>query len=127
MPGDGDGELRGLVLDRIEPMRIGPRIFEQPVARTQRALQRVDAAAVLGIDRERQPIDEAPPLRWRADKQRIHGRHQPDHAQMIGKGGGRTNRLAIDPAFARGGRAVFGRPLDAGAERGKPQRAFDLG
>ena len=79
---------------------IGPRLLEQPVARAQRAFQRIDPAAMLGIDRERQAVEKAPALGRGADKQRIHGRHQPDHAQMIGEGRGRADRLAVDPAFA---------------------------
>ncbi len=96
--GDRDREFGGLVLDGIEPVRIGPRLLQQPVARAQRALQRVDAAAMLGIDRERQAIEEAPALRRRAGKQRVHRRHQPDHAQMIGEGRGRRR-----PARGRSG------------------------
>ena len=91
--------LGGLVLDGVEPVRIGPRFLEQPVARAQRPIERVDPAGMLGIDRERQAIEKAPPLRRRADEQRIHRRHQPDHAQMIGERRGRGDRLAVDPAL----------------------------
>ena len=83
---------------------------------------------MLGIDRERQAVEEAPALRWRAGEQRIHRRHQPDHAQVIGEGRGRSR-----PARGRSGicAAIVApsseRPLDAGAERGKPERALDFG
>ena len=62
---DRDRKLGGFVLDRVEPMRVRLRLVQQPVARTQRALERIDPAAVLGIDREHQPIEKAPPLRRR--------------------------------------------------------------
>jgi len=48
--GDGDGKLCRLVLDGVEPVRVGPRLFQEPVARAQRAVERVDAAAMFGID-----------------------------------------------------------------------------
>ena len=115
------------MFDGIEPVRIGPGLLEKPIARAQRPLQRVDPAGMLGIDRQRQAIEKAAALRRRADEQRIHRRHQPDHAQVIGESGSRSDRFTIDPAFALHQRAVFGRPLDAGAERGEPQRALDLG
>ena len=124
---DRDRKLSRFVLHRVEPMLVRLRLGQQPVARTQRALERIDPAAVLGIDRERQPIEKPPPFRRRADEERIHRRRQPDHTHMIGEGGRGTHRLAIDPAFALSVRAIVGRALDAGAERCKPERALDLG
>ena len=83
---------------------------------------------MLGIDRQRQAINEASAFGWSADEQGVHGRSEPDHAQVIGEGCGRGNRLAINPAFAHKRRgAVVERPLDPGAQRSKPQRALDLG
>ena len=107
--GHRDRELGGLVLDGVEPMRVRPRLLQQPVARAQRPLERVDPAGMLGVDRERQAIEKAPALGRRADEQRIHRRHQPDHAQMIGKRRGRRDRLAIDAVFALDGGAVVRR------------------
>ncbi len=89
------------MLDRVEPVRIRPRVLQQPVARAQAALERGDAAAVLGIDGEHQPVEKAAALGGRAGKQPVHGRREPDDAQMIGEGGGRGDRLAIDAALAR--------------------------
>ena len=63
---DRDRKLGGLVLDRVEPVRIGARLLEQPVARAQRALERGDAARMLGIDREHQPVEEAAALGGRS-------------------------------------------------------------
>ena len=37
----------------------------------------------------------------RTGEQRVHGRHQPDHAQVIGESRRRADRLAVDAAFAR--------------------------
>ena len=83
---------------------------------------------MLGIDRQRQAINEAAAFGRSADEQGVHGRHQPDHAQVIGEGCGRRHRFAIDAAFAHNRRgALLERPLDPGAQRSKPQRALDLG
>ena len=122
---DRDPDLGGLVLDRVEPVRIGPRLFEQPVARAQRALQRVDAAHVLRVDREHQPVEETAPFGRRSCEQLIHLRRQPHDAQVIGEGRGGADRLPVDAALAQ--RAFLGAGLDAGAERRQPERAFDLG
>jgi hypothetical protein len=51
-----DRELRGLVLDGVEPVRIGAGVLQQPIARAQCAFERVDAALVLGIDRQHQAV-----------------------------------------------------------------------
>ena len=126
-PRHRDRELRGLVFDRVEPVRIGPRFRQKPVARAQRPFKGVDPAGVLGIDRERQTIEEAATLRGRPNEQGVHRRHQPDDAKMIGKRRGRADRLTIDPAFALCCRTVLGRSLDPSAERGETKRALDLG
>ena len=89
------------MLDRVEPMRIRPRLLQQPVARAQRSLQRRDAARMLGVDREHQPVEKTPALRGRAVEQRVHRGDQPDHAQMVGEGGGGGDRFAVDAALAR--------------------------
>jgi len=83
---DGDRELRGLPLDRIAPVIVVIADFEQPVARPQRAFERRDAARMLAVDREHQPVEEAPPLRCGAHEQAVHGGSQPHHAQVIAEG-----------------------------------------
>ena len=124
--GDGDCDFGGLVLDGVEPVRVGACVLEQPVARAQGAFEGGDPARVLRIDGEHQAVEKAPPLRGRAVEQRVHRRRQPDNAQVIGEGGGGGDLLAVDPAFARG-RGVFARRgINARAERGKPQHALDL-
>ena len=82
---------------------------------------------MVGIDREYQAIEKAPALGRCAGKQRIHRRNEPDHAQVIGEGCGRADRLAVNPALALDHDAVLGRPFDAGTERRQAQRALDLG
>ena len=57
-----------------------------------------------GVDRQHQAVEKAPPLGGRAVEQRVHRGRQPDHAQMIGEGRGRGDRLAVDAAFARAAR-----------------------
>ena len=54
---------------RVEPMLVRLRLGQQPVARTQGAFKRIHPAAMLGIDRERQPIEKPPPLRRRSDEE----------------------------------------------------------
>ena len=62
----GDREFRGFVLDRLEPVRIGAGVLEQSVARAQRAFERVDPRHMLGIEREREPVEKAAALGGRA-------------------------------------------------------------
>ena len=88
---DRDRKLGGLVLDRVEPMRIGARLFQQAVARAQRPLERGDPARMLGIDREHEPVEKAAALGGGPVEQLIHRRHQPDR-----RAGGRRRRLAED-------------------------------
>ena len=64
-----------------------------------------------GIHRQHQTVEKAPALGGRAVEQRVHGRHQPHHAQMVGEGGGRADRLAVDAAAARR-RGVIAVPAD---------------
>ena len=75
----------------------------------------VDAAAVLGIDREHQPVEKTPPLGSGPEKQPVHFRHQPNHAQMIGEGRSRAHRLAVNACTPHGARAR-NRRIDPGAE-----------
>ncbi len=79
------------------------------------------------IDSEYEPIEKAATLGRRAVEQPVHGRHQPNHAQMIGKGRRGRHRLAVDAAFAREHRVVTRERFDAGAQSGKPQRPFYIG
>ena len=114
------------MLDRVEPVRVGSGFFQQPVARAQRTLQRRHAAGMFGIDGEHEAVEEAPAFRRRAVEQRIHRGNEPDHPQVVGKRRGGGNRLAVDPALARGRRDVAGRRFDAGSERRETERALDV-
>ena len=82
---------------------------------------------MLAVDREHQPVEKPTPLRGCAQKQPIHCRREPDHAQMIAEGGGRVHGLAVDPAAPAGGGRIAAGRVDAGAERCQPERALDLG
>ena len=108
-------EFRHLALQGVEPERVVGALLEHPVARAQRPLERVDPCAVLRIDREHQPVEEAAPVAGRAAEQRVEVGRQPDDAQVLGEGGRRGDRRAVDPAQARRA-AVGARRLDAGAE-----------
>jgi len=46
---------------------------------------------------------------------------------VVSEGAGRRHRLAIDAALAGDGSCPRGGRLDAGAERRKTERAFDIG
>ena len=93
------------MLDRIQPVRIGTGIFQKPIARTQRPLQRRYAAGMRGVDREHQPVEETPAFRSRSAEQPVHRRRQPDDAQVIGE-----SRPPNSPARGRSGRAAWSRP-----------------
>src|SRR6185369_5681720 len=94
-------DLRGFMLDRIEPVRVRAPLFQQPVARAELAFQGVDAARMCAIDCKHQPVEKTPSLSRRSAEQSIHRGSHPNHAEMICKCRSRGNGLAIDAAFAR--------------------------
>ena len=98
--------------------------FQEPVARAKRAFECRDAAGMFAVDRKHQAVKEAPPFGGCADEQPVHRWCHPDHAQMIAKGGGGCDRLAIDAAATGRGLPFAARWLDAGAQRCEPERAL---
>ena len=125
---DRDRELGGLVLDRVEPVRVGARLLEQPVARAQRAFQRVDARCVrrhrprAPAGRESAAAREAgPPNRPSIAGVSQTTRRWSAKAAAEATGSRSMRHLRVGVASSRGGR------LDAGAERREPERAFELG
>jgi len=82
---------------------------------------------VLAVGRGRQAIEKAAAFGRRTGEQRIHRRHHPDDAHVVGECRGRSHRLAINAVFSLRRRAVLGCALDAGAERRQPESAFDFG
>ena len=54
-----DAEPSDLLLSSGEPARVRATVFQEPVAASERLLEFGDARAVLGIDAERQAVDEA--------------------------------------------------------------------
>ena len=121
-----DRELGRVVLDCIEPVRIRTGVLEQPVARAQRAFKRVDARHMLGVERQRESIEKAATLGGRAVEQSVHGRYEPDDAQMVDKRCCRCDRLAIDAAFACDGRVLARRRLYASTQRRQAQCTFHV-
>ena len=86
------------------------------VARAQRTLERVDAGAVLGMDREHEPVEEAAALAGRPAEQRVEVGRQPDETQIFRRrrrarsaGGAVDAAEAARPALDR-------RRFEAGAE-----------
>jgi hypothetical protein len=124
---DRDRELGGLVLDRVEPVQIRAWLLQEAVARAERAFERVDAAHMLGIDGEHQPVEETSALGAGSVEQRVHRGNEPDDAQMVGKCRCRSHRLAVDAALAQAGRIIGAGRLDAGAQGRKPKRALQVG
>ena len=59
-------------------------------------------------------VEEATPLAGGAEEQPVHGGGQPDDADMVGEGGGRAHRHAVDAALARAGLRIAA--VDACAE-----------
>ena len=83
---------------------------------------------MLRIDGEHQAVEETAALGSRPIEQRVHGGRQPYDAQVIGEGRRRGDRLSRSTRHLREGADILaGRRIDAGAERGEPQHALDLG
>ena len=74
-----------------------------------------DARAVIGVDRQHQPVEKTAPLARRTDEQPVHRRRQPDEAHVIGEGARRGDRRAVD-AVEPLGRPVAVARLEADAE-----------
>jgi hypothetical protein len=123
----GNGQFGGLALDGVEPVAVIIALFQQPIARAQAAVERGDAAGMVLVDCQHQAVEEPAALGGGAHEELVHRRRQPHHAQMIAERGGRTHRLAVDPAAPAGGSGLIGRRIDAGAERGEADLAFNLG
>ena len=99
---------------------VGAALLEEAVARAQRPLQRVDARAVLGVDRQHQPVEEAAAVAGRAGEQPVEVGRQPDDAQMVGEGARRADR----PRRRCGSCAAAAPPASAGSEPdAEPRRA----
>ena len=90
------------MLDGIEPVRIGPRFLQQPVARTQRPIKRVDPACMLG-DRPPAPGDRenvaAPTARRRTAN--------PSPAPARRRAGDQRKPKPKRPARDRSGRCAY--------------------
>src|SRR5439155_8922999 len=82
----------------IEPMRIGAGIFQQTVARSQRTFQRRDAAGVLGIDCEHEPVEKAAPFGRGTAEQTVHDRHErsEEHTSELQSRGHLVCRLLLE-------------------------------
>ena len=73
-----------------------PTLLEEPVAPAQRPLELADPRAVIGVDREHEPVEKAAPLARRPGEERIHRRRQPDDSHMVGEGARRGDGRAVD-------------------------------
>ncbi len=86
-----DAEPGDLLLGGGKPARVRAAVFQEPVAASERLLEFGDARAMLGIDAERQAVDEAPPVSGGAREQSVHRRRQPDDLQPIAEGARRRD------------------------------------
>ena len=99
-------------LQRGEPVGIGRLLrAEQPVAFAHRGFVARAVVRMAGDEREREPVEEAPPLARRFGKQPVHRGRQPQHGQPLAeRGSGGSGAIdADDAALGRGG-------LGAGAD-----------
>src|SRR5271165_2539628 len=81
-----DAERGDLLLGGGKPARVRAAVFQEPVAASEGLLEFGDARAMLGIDAERQAVDEAPAVSGGAREQSVHRRRQPHDLHPIGKG-----------------------------------------
>ncbi|KAI1692065.1 hypothetical protein DdX_21460 [Ditylenchus destructor] len=69
-----------------QPVRVGGFVrAEQPVALAHRRFVARCVMRMTGCQRQRQPVEEAPPLARRLDEQPVHRRGQPEHRQPFGE------------------------------------------
>ena len=88
-----------------------PRLSSSRRLRLRRARSiALDPRAMLAVHRQHQPVEKAPPLPGGAGEQPVHGRGEPDDADMVGEGAGRGNRLAVEAEFFLD--AALGRRLE---------------
>ncbi len=81
----------------VEPGRIGRALVgEETGALAHRLLIGRDAMGVRRIEPIDQPVEKAAPRRRRLGEQPVHLRRQPDDAEMLGQGGLRARRAAVD-------------------------------
>ncbi len=115
--GDRNRNLGGFMLGGVKPMRIGMTVLQQPVTRTQGALQTRHPRAMGCVHGEYEPVEKSPPLRGGPEKQAVHAGDQPHHAQVIRERSRRGDGLAVDPVLS-GQHRFPGYPrLDTGPQR----------
>src|SRR5690606_24376504 len=71
------------------------------IAAAHRLLEIRRASAVLGIERQDQPVEEAAAIGGRAGEEPVHGGRQPDDAQMVEKLVDGAGRRAVEPELSR--------------------------
>src|SRR3546814_6461552 len=75
------GKLR---LEARQPLRVGARLARQQLpACAQRRLIAIAVLRVPRVEREDEPIEEAPPVPRALDEQPVHRRGQPQHRQPV--------------------------------------------
>ena len=106
---DRHAGLGDLALQRPEPGRVVAAEAQQVRALAQEALVSRGAGGVARVDREHEPVEEAPPARGPLEEEAVHRRCQPDQAQHVGElvlaAQGRAAALDHPPLAVLGGRA----------------------
>ncbi len=127
--GHGDTKLGHLLFQRCQPGGIWPRLGQETIAAAHRLCEIRGPTAMLGIERQHEPVEKPAPVGGGAGEQAIHRGRQPDHAQMIQKlvhgSGGRAveakpARLPLLAAFRAGTDIHLARHA---VERGKNRKA----
>ena len=87
-----------------EPGLVPAFLGEQLVARAHRRFVARRMVRVARLERQHQPVEEAPPLARAAGEQPVHRRRQPQHRQPFGQAVHRGRR-AVDPHLPPFGRS----------------------
>ena len=95
--GDRDPLFGHDLLEGGQPGRIGRAVAQQPRPLAQRMVIGGDARAMRRVEPEHEPVEKSPAAARSLEKQAVHLRGQPQHAQPLGKLRLAARRLAVDP------------------------------
>ena len=93
---DGDTLLGHHLLERSKPSRVGGTTLQQSRALAQRLLVSGNARGMGRIKAQHQPIEKPPPATRAFEKEAVHRRRQPDHAEPLAEHSLAACRLAVD-------------------------------
>ena len=120
--GDRDRRLGDALLDGTQPGRIAAAGTQQVRTLARRALEGGDARGVGGVDRQHQAVEKASPARGALGEQPVHGRGEPEQAQMLPQRILVAQRLTVGQGAAAQGVAVV-----AGLDLARAEMPVDIG